>query len=886
MEAKNIFIVIIIGIVFIVSLMVIIGWIFDIPILKSIFPGFITMKFSTAIAFIISGIILLGIFKIFGNTLLNNRVTLFFSLTLLIFIGYILISSLLGIGIPIENLVVKEVADAVITIKLGLPSIATMLNFVLISIAGLFSFGKKIVFKPMAGIICILGISSILGYILNKPFLYFYFENISTGMALHTAFLFVLIGVVIWLLAERTSEEPMFFLRELIFSGFFVIIILIIFMVGLSLQINNLRLEMTYELRDVEEPLHLMIEQSIGYSAILTGTVYESLLHVVKEEYNLIESHKKRYNEISVKLDQLLKFEVKILLQESTRLQEEKDKVYEILNKLDAVNLKLVDLELSAFDAMEKEDAETARSLIITPQYEEYRAEISQLYLEWSALENEIIKRINQESFRYFDALNSVNNYFLILIIILAGIISLSISTSISNSLKQLKNNVEEISKGKLDTRLEKSNIFEVQSLSDSLNRILATMKLAILRTGLTKGELGLEETIKAKEETEEKYKTLVENSPDCIKLIGLDGKLLYMSSGGLKEHRLKNPEDAIGWDYVSSVVEEQRPLVEKAIKDAINGKTITMEVKHVNEKSIREWCLMTLTPVKDSSGKIKYVFGVSRDISEQKKSQSRIKESEEKFKILYENSADAIMTLEPPNWKFTSGNFAAIKMFRVKDEKDFILRELWKYSPKKQPDGQLSSKKAKKMIKKAMKKGSNFFEWTSKRLDGKNFATNVLLTKVEDDKKYIQATIRDITQEKTAEAEMQLYGEILKNMSEGVYLVGVDDGIIKYANPKFEKMFGYKFGELIGKHVSIVNAKTDKDQKQIAKEIMAILHKTGEWHGEIKNKKKDGTPFWCYANVSVVKNFEYGKVLVAVHRDITKEKNAEEKLKEKLNNK
>ena len=50
-------------------------------------------------------------------------------------------------------------------------------------------------------------------------------------------------------------------------------------------------------------------------------------------------------------------------------------------------------------------------------------------------------------------------------------------------------------------------------------------------------------------------------------------------------------------------------------------------------------------------------------------------------------------------------------------------------------------------------------------------------------------------------------------------------------------------------------------------------------WHGEFENKKKDGTHFWCESNVSVFKHQRYGRVLVAVHSDITQRKKNEEKL-------
>ena len=53
----------------------------------------------------------------------------------------------------------------------------------------------------------------------------------------------------------------------------------------------------------------------------------------------------------------------------------------------------------------------------------------------------------------------------------------------------------------------------------------------------------------------------------------------------------------------------------------------------------------------------------------------------------------------------------------------------------------------------------------------------------------------------------------------------------------------------------------------------MDVLKETGEWHGEVKNIKRDGTHFWCYANVSLFDHPEYGKVMVSVHTDITQRK-------------
>jgi len=116
--------------------------------------------------------------------------------------------------------------------------------------------------------------------------------------------------------------------------------------------------------------------------------------------------------------------------------------------------------------------------------------------------------------------------------------------------------------------------------------------------------------------------------------------------------------------------------------------------------------------------------------------------------------------------------------------------------------------------------------------------------------------------------------------MSEGVYLIKLEDGTIVSNNPAFEEMFGYNPGEMIGKDVAIVNAPIDKKPEETKDEIMGILKETGEWHGEVLNVKKDGTPFWCYANVSLFDHPEYGRVIVSVHTDITERKKVKENIR------
>ena len=157
--------------------------------------------------------------------------------------------------------------------------------------------------------------------------------------------------------------------------------------------------------------------------------------------------------------------------------------------------------------------------------------------------------------------------------------------------------------------------------------------------------------------------------------------------------------------------------------------------------------------------------------ITERKKAESQreaalkaMVKSENRFRSIFESSHDAIMTLEPPNWKFTSGNPAALKMFMAKDEADFDSHEPWTMSPERQPDGRASAEKAKEMIEIAMRDGSNFFEWTHKRLNGDEFPATILLTRVIlAEKTILQATVRDITERKRAESQREAALEALQ---------------------------------------------------------------------------------------------------------------------------
>ncbi|MBF0458272.1 MAG: PAS domain S-box protein [Nitrospirae bacterium] len=139
-------------------------------------------------------------------------------------------------------------------------------------------------------------------------------------------------------------------------------------------------------------------------------------------------------------------------------------------------------------------------------------------------------------------------------------------------------------------------------------------------------------------------------------------------------------------------------------------------------------------------------------------------------------------------------------------------------------------------------------------------------------------SAIRDITAQRKYDELLRLQGEIISNMEEGVAL-GTSDGTIVYSNPMFNGMFGYEENELTGKNISIINAPTGLAPEETARQILSELEVPGSWNGNVLNIKKDGTNVCCHSIVSTFEHETYGKVWIAVNRDITRETENEERL-------
>jgi len=168
-------------IVIFTGISVMFGWFLDIDILKSILPQWVTMKFTTALCFFLSGIIVYYINTVLtGNSELVRIILPVPCLIIALFMASLLMSFFFGIQTGIEDLFVREESQAIQTVIPGRPSVGTMVAFIAVVISGFCALLNSPNLKKQLTIIGwfigLVGALAIVGYVINLPLLYVLFK--------------------------------------------------------------------------------------------------------------------------------------------------------------------------------------------------------------------------------------------------------------------------------------------------------------------------------------------------------------------------------------------------------------------------------------------------------------------------------------------------------------------------------------------------------------------------------------------------------------------------------------------------------------------------------------------------------------------------------------
>ena len=142
----------------------------------------------------------------------------------------------------------------------------------------------------------------------------------------------------------------------------------------------------------------------------------------------------------------------------------------------------------------------------------------------------------------------------------------------------------------------------------------------------------------------------------------------------------------------------------------------------------------------------------------------------------------------------------------------------------------------------------------------------------------HVLAITKDITELKRAEEELRKLERAVEQGPAAVIITDTD-GTIEYVNPKFSEMTGYDREEAIGQNPNVL--KSDVTSRRDYAALWSTIKDGREWRGELCNRRKDGSTYWASASISPIKGPDGNAThFIGIQEDITERKLAEERLR------
>jgi PAS domain S-box-containing protein len=309
---------------------------------------------------------------------------------------------------------------------------------------------------------------------------------------------------------------------------------------------------------------------------------------------------------------------------------------------------------------------------------------------------------------------------------------------------------------------------------------------------------------------------------------------------------------------------------VEKAFK---NGKSHTSERKQLTLSGEFLFLENTASPIRDVKGKIVSCLEVTRDTTEQKRAQEKLKKSEELYRNLFENTHDMIQSVAPDG-HFVFANRAWLETMGYTEAELPDLNLFQIIHPESLPHCQ-------KMFAKIIAGESvNNAQATFVAKDGRSVLVEGNASGYYVNGKLVatQGIFRDITEHKRADEELKLRAQILDSANDAILVHDADDNFI-YVNEAACRTHGYSRKEFL--KMKIPQLVDPERSRPLAADRQELLKK-GYIFVESVHVRKDGSLMPVEIHARTVGSGE-GKLFLTVARDITERKKAEEALKQKM---
>ncbi len=392
-----------------------------------------------------------------------------------------------------------------------------------------------------------------------------------------------------------------------------------------------------------------------------------------------------------------------------------------------------------------------------------------------------------------------------------------------------------------------------------------------------------LQQAQEALRESEARYRTLFETSPHATMLMDLQLNINMLNQRGLGLFGFGSLEEAMATNGLGLIAPEDRPHAALLIQEMLEtGETVSAFLNVLKQDRTQTPCLVTSSLVRNAAGDPEAITTVVQDISDLKRAEEAVQESEARLRAIFEHAPVGIIMLDAAG-RFLQTNpaFQAIVGYSAAELQSLTCqgithREDLPVQARLQEELLVGQRQYYSIEKRCLRKDGGVV-WVTMML--------AHLLNAQGEPRAV-GTIIDITARKQAEEALRESEQRFRLMAENIeddfwISTGTFDKLL-YVSPGYEHIWGYPVEELYVSPQAYIKAVHPEDLEQVKTNLAAILAQPVPWSQEYRIIRPDGELRWVQDRGFPVRD-EQGHVILftGVAKDITERKQAEMELRE-----
>ena len=158
---------------------------------------------------------------------------------------------------------------------------------------------------------------------------------------------------------------------------------------------------------------------------------------------------------------------------------------------------------------------------------------------------------------------------------------------------------------------------------------------------------------------SESRLRQIIETEPECVKVLGANGALLEMNPAGLSMIEADSLEQVRGRSVYRYIAPGHRKAFVALTEEVLRGGSGTLEFELVGLKGTRRWLETHAVPLRDAGGGTSGLLAITRDISERKKAEHALKQSERLHRAVIEQATENIFLVDVETKSIVESNTA-----------------------------------------------------------------------------------------------------------------------------------------------------------------------------------------------------------------------------------